>query len=77
MAITQWIDMCEAAGLRTRNLDPLTCHIIAGRIMHDSVVVERKVKFIVGSILPAGSVVRVLREMTSGEREELRLRVMA
>jgi hypothetical protein len=75
MSIIQWSDMCEAAGITTRNLDPLTCCLMAGKIIHDSVVTERKKKFLVGSILPTGSVIRVLQEMTDSERQLLRLRV--
>jgi len=45
--------------------------------MHDPVVVERKLKFLQGSVLPAGSAARAIREMSGAELAELRLRVMA
>ena len=75
MALIQWIDICDAAGLATRNLDPVTCHLLAGKILSDAVVFERKKQFAVGNVMPAGSAIKVLRAMTNAERAELRERI--
>jgi hypothetical protein len=75
MSMMTWFDLVRAAGIDARRLDPLTVHTLAGKILSDSVVKERKLKFLQGCVLPTGSAQRVVREMSEQERAELRDRI--
>jgi hypothetical protein len=77
MAMQDWVDVVNATGIRAGRLDPMTVELLSRRIIHDAVVVERKLKFLQGSVLPMGSSARAIREMSEAEKAELRLRVMA
>jgi hypothetical protein len=75
MAMTDWIDVVNATGIRAGRLDPGTVYLLAGKIIHDAFVVERKLKFLQGSVLPTGSAAKAIREMSEAERAELRQRI--
>lgn len=75
--LMQWVEIVEAAGIAPRNLDALTVHLLAGKILKDSVVLKRRFAHAVGDVLPAGSTVKALRAMTNAERAELRERIQA
>jgi hypothetical protein len=76
MAIENWIDVVNATGIRAGRLDPATVYLLSGKILNDPIVVERKLKFLQGSVLPTGSAAKAIREMTEAERAELRSRIL-
>ena len=67
-----WFELVQAAGINARRLDPMTVHLIAGRILNDPVIVARKLIFAEGSQIPVGSAARVVHAMSELEREQLR-----
>jgi hypothetical protein len=75
MAANDWIDVVNAAGIRAGRLDMGTVFILSGKLIHDSVVVQRKRKYAVNGKIPMGASAMVIRAMSESDREELRSRV--
>lgn len=68
MAISDWIQMCMAAGINVRNLGPLEVYELCGKIINDSALTE-------ASIGQGISRVQAMKEMSPEERVALRERV--
>jgi hypothetical protein len=77
MALMEWVDVVNATGIKAGRLDMATVYLLSGKVIHDSVVVERKRKFAVNGVIPTGASAKVVREMTEQEREQLRRRIQA
>jgi hypothetical protein len=77
MALMEWVDVVNATGIKAGRLDMGTVYLLAGKVIHDPVVVERKRKCAVNGVIPTGSSAEVVRAMTESEREQLRRRIQA
>jgi hypothetical protein len=77
MSMMNWFDLVRVTGIDAKRLDPMTVHLLAGKILSDSVVTERKMKFLQDGVVKTGSAQKVVREMTEQERGELRKRIQS
>jgi hypothetical protein len=69
------IELCTAAGINVRNMELLDVYLTAGKIINDEPLRLRAMAFRNGSVLPKGSRVDAIKEMTPDERRALRERV--
>jgi len=68
MSMSDWIQMCMAAGINPRNIGPMEVYELAGKIINDSALTA-------ASIGQGISRIQALKEMSSDERVALRERV--
>jgi hypothetical protein len=74
--MSDWIRLVLAVGIDVRRMDEIDVYLLAGKIIRDEDLRKRCLPHLRGSILAAGTRVRVIREMTPTERTELRDRIL-
>ena len=75
MSLQHWAKLCAVAGVLTRDLDSLSIHLLAGRILSDETVRQHALKYIVDNVMPQGARMRAIANMTETDRIALRERV--
>jgi len=76
MAINDWVDVVNAAGIKAGRLDMGTVYILSGKLINDPVVAEAKRKYAVNGVIPTGASAKAIRAMSEGERTLLRNRIL-
>ena len=77
MAMTDYAEIVLQAGLFHDEITLEAIYELATKIIHDSVISEKRLAKVESSILALGATAVVLREMTPEERADLRERVAA
>ena len=75
MSMGNWVELCTAAGINVRNMELLDVYLTAGKILNDEPLRQRATAFLNGSVLPPGSRVDAIKQMSPSERLALRERV--
>jgi hypothetical protein len=68
MSMSDWVQLCMAAGINVRNIGPMDVYMVSGKIINDSALTA-------ASIGQGISRVQALKAMSSAERVALRERV--
>lgn len=75
MAMSDWAEMCVAAGINIRNMEPMDVYLTAGNILRDEELRLECLKHLNGSVLPVGVRAEVLKSWPEAKRIALRERV--
>lgn len=75
MSMKLWAEMCVAAGINIRNMEPIDVYLMGGKIMRDEILRKAALVRLEGSVLPEGSSVEVLKSWPEAKRIALRERV--
>ena len=75
MSLHQWAQLCMAAGINVRNLQPIDVYHLSGKIIEDSLLTSKARELSPGAVLQPGVREQVLVAMTPEERAALRERV--
>lgn len=73
MALSQWVEIVEAAGFDARSMEAIDAFILAGRILRDPAV--RALRLAAREGVFIGDTVPALKKMTPNDLAELRKRV--
>jgi len=75
MAMSQWVEIVDAAGFESRKLPAMDVYLLADRIIHDEWLTARATKFVGDSVLPAGIRTKIVMGLSDIEKQALRERV--
>lgn len=79
MSLSTWVQLCEAIGINARQYEAMEAYLLAGKIIDDKVVSERKRELLTRDSRErrhhAHASLEVIRMMTKAERIALRERV--
>jgi hypothetical protein len=75
MAMTEWIELCGAAGFNVRRMTAMEIYNLGGRIIADEILRMLCLPFMENNVLKKGTREKVLSLMSEADLVQLRIRV--
>jgi hypothetical protein len=76
MAISDWVELCRAAGYRVQDMELMDVYLLAGAIIRDPILWKACLPHAYGASIPPGTRDNVLlKEWTTEEKRALRERI--